>query len=88
MILKICDFGLAIDCNVERPVTRLGTPQYMPPEIVVNPYKTYPEQHKDNPDCYYDEKVLTPLALLTPAAVVLWTACTHSNTSMLCIFCI
>eukprot|EP00873_Tetraselmis_striata_P037193 jgi/Tetstr1/457457/TSEL_044041.t1 len=57
MVLKICDFGLAIDATEERPVTRLGTPQYMPPEIVVNPYKTYPEEHKDNPDCYYDEKV-------------------------------
>eukprot|EP00193_Tetraselmis_chui_P003982 CAMPEP_0177764422 /NCGR_PEP_ID=MMETSP0491_2-20121128/7394_1 /TAXON_ID=63592 /ORGANISM="Tetraselmis chuii, Strain PLY429" /LENGTH=487 /DNA_ID=CAMNT_0019280591 /DNA_START=384 /DNA_END=1848 /DNA_ORIENTATION=+ len=57
MVIKVCDFGLAIDSNEERPVTRLGTMKYMPPEIIVNPFKTYPQQHKDDPDCLYDEKV-------------------------------
>lgn len=33
-VTKICDFGLAIDANTEPPISRVGTPQFMAPEIV------------------------------------------------------
>ncbi|CAI5512640.1 unnamed protein product [Closterium sp. Naga37s-1] len=32
--LKVCDFGLAINMKEERPASRLGTLQYMAPEVV------------------------------------------------------
>ncbi|CAI5529855.1 unnamed protein product [Closterium sp. Naga37s-1] len=33
--LQVCDFGLAINMKEERPASRLGTLQYMAPEVVV-----------------------------------------------------
>lgn len=32
--VKLCDFGLAIDCKVDCPVSRVGTLEFMAPEIV------------------------------------------------------
>ena len=32
-IFKLADFGLSIDANSERPVTRAGTLDYMAPEV-------------------------------------------------------
>lgn len=31
--MQVVDFGLAIDSSQERPVTRLGTLDYMAPEV-------------------------------------------------------
>lgn len=36
--IKLCDFGLAIDSLVERPVTRLGTTDYFSPEVGLTTY--------------------------------------------------
>lgn len=32
--MKVTDFGLAVDARAERPVTRLGTLDYMSPEVL------------------------------------------------------
>lgn len=32
-IIKLADFGLSINANAERPVTRAGTLDYMAPEV-------------------------------------------------------
>ena len=32
--VKLCDFGLAIDTSLEVPVSRVGTSEYMAPELV------------------------------------------------------
>mmetsp|Transcript_887 Transcript_887/g.2247 ORF Transcript_887/g.2247 Transcript_887/m.2247 type:complete len:534 (+) Transcript_887:477-2078(+) len=45
--LKVADFGLAIKCDEERPVTRAGTLDYMPPEVLVCPTKHEPEDGRD-----------------------------------------
>ena len=31
--VKLADFGLAINVNVEAPMSRVGTLDYMPPEV-------------------------------------------------------
>eukprot|EP00873_Tetraselmis_striata_P009539 jgi/Tetstr1/429803/TSEL_019670.t1 len=59
LTLKIADFGLAVNQEQERPVTRAGTTQYMSPEVLKNPKKRNHEDGKDNPTLYYDEKVDT-----------------------------
>eukprot|EP00191_Tetraselmis_sp_GSL018_P009462 CAMPEP_0177601282 /NCGR_PEP_ID=MMETSP0419_2-20121207/14156_1 /TAXON_ID=582737 /ORGANISM="Tetraselmis sp., Strain GSL018" /LENGTH=585 /DNA_ID=CAMNT_0019094497 /DNA_START=318 /DNA_END=2076 /DNA_ORIENTATION=- len=56
-LLKVADFGLAIDQSVERPVTRAGTLDYMAPEVVVCPSKRRPEDNKDKPQLAYSEQV-------------------------------
>ena len=33
-VVKLCDFGLSIDCAEERPISRLGTLEFMAPELV------------------------------------------------------
>lgn len=40
---QVADFGLCIDTGVERPVTRLGTLDYMAPEVLLCPDKALPE---------------------------------------------
>ncbi|CAG9462365.1 unnamed protein product [Pedinophyceae sp. YPF-701] len=35
--LLLADFGLAIDASEERPVSRIGTLEFMPPEVLVAP---------------------------------------------------
>ena len=40
------DFGLAIDAAIERPVTRLGTLDYMAPEVLACPDKHAPSDNK------------------------------------------
>ena len=40
------DFGLSIDYSQERPVSAVGTLQYMAPEVVVCPTKSRPEENK------------------------------------------
>lgn len=46
--LKLADFGLAIDTNQERAVTRAGTLDYMAPEVLRCPLKHHPEENKGN----------------------------------------
>ena len=45
--LKVADFGLSIDVTQERPVTRVGTLDYMAPEVVVCPDKCLPTDNKE-----------------------------------------
>lgn len=44
---KLSDFGLAIDFDLERPVTRAGTLQFVSPEVLNQPEKNRPEDHKE-----------------------------------------
>jgi len=51
--IKLIDFGLSIDYTHERPVSAVGTLQYMAPEVVICPTKSRPEENKDNPLLQY-----------------------------------
>lgn len=55
--LKVGDFGLSIDCNQERPVTRVGTLDYMAPEVVTCPDKHRPHENKELKHLYYTHLV-------------------------------
>ena len=52
--VKICDFGVSIDLNIDNATTRCGTDDYMAPEVVNCPYKTEWWHYKDRTDLYYD----------------------------------
>jgi len=54
---KIGDFGLAICVHDERPVTRVGTLDYMAPEILLCHNKERPEEFKDDPVTSYGHNV-------------------------------
>jgi serine/threonine protein kinase len=47
------DFGLSINFESERPVTRVGTLDYMAPEVVVCPDKHKPSDNKELQHLYY-----------------------------------
>jgi len=53
-VLKIIDFGLAVDMNDERANTRAGTLDYMAPEVLCCPTKFSPEdyKHQEDAQCY------------------------------------
>lgn len=53
MVLKLADFGLCIDLRKERAVTRLGTLDFMAPEVIRCPDKDLPEQNKHRDDIQY-----------------------------------
>ncbi|KAG1674022.1 hypothetical protein FOA52_000328 [Chlamydomonas sp. UWO 241] len=55
--VKIADLGLAIDSGRERPVSRVGTMEYMAPEVLRCPEKNKPDEHKDNRSISYGAKV-------------------------------
>eukprot|EP00775_Hariotina_reticulata_P002434 gene2434-2738_t len=57
--VKLGDFGLAIDSRQERPVTRVGTLDYMGPEVLVCPDKRQPEENKDKVSLAYNTQVDT-----------------------------
>ncbi|KAL6756955.1 kinase-like domain-containing protein [Haematococcus lacustris] len=57
MVLKLGDFGLAIDLREERAVTRAGTLDYMAPEVLRCPFKSRPEENKDNRSLHYGARV-------------------------------
>ncbi|MEW5318341.1 MAG: hypothetical protein WDW38_009569 [Sanguina aurantia] len=57
MVMKITDFGLACNSQEERPVTRLGTLDYMAPEVLCCPDKHNPNDNKDRVDLTYDKSV-------------------------------
>ena len=55
---SICeDFGLALNASEERAVTRLGTLDYMAPEVLRCPDKYLPEDNKQRADLAYTEGV-------------------------------
>ena len=55
--MGISDFGLSINVNEERPVTRAGTLDYMAPEVLVCPDKTDPLENKDKEELAYTKQV-------------------------------
>lgn len=55
--LKLADFGLSIVRSEENPVTRVGTVDYMAPEVVRCPRKRYPDEWKDRLDLVYTASV-------------------------------
>jgi serine/threonine protein kinase len=54
---KTADFGLAVDASVERPVTRLGTLDYMAPEVLACPDKHHPDDNKGRAELWYGDTV-------------------------------
>lgn len=56
-VLKLADFGLAIDLNEERAVTRAGTLDYMAPEVLRCPPKNLPQENKEKSNLYYNNSV-------------------------------
>ena len=54
--LRLADFGLVIDMSEERPVSRLGTLDYMAPEVLLCPANNQPE-NKEQEWLWYDDKV-------------------------------
>ncbi|KAG1664281.1 hypothetical protein FOA52_009784 [Chlamydomonas sp. UWO 241] len=57
MQVKLSDFGLSINCNDELANTRLGTIDYLAPEILDCPIKEHPMENKLNPEVGYTNKV-------------------------------
>lgn len=55
--LPVLDFGLSINSIEERPVTRLGTLDYMAPEVLVCPDKKHPDENKGNVSLAYGGEV-------------------------------
>ncbi|KAI8468632.1 MAG: kinase-like domain-containing protein [Monoraphidium minutum] len=55
--LKVADFGLSIDITCERPVTRVGTLDYMAPEVVVCPDKCQPGDGRGRAALHYTHLV-------------------------------
>ena len=53
----MADFGLSIDHNAELANTRLGTIDYLAPEVLLCPTKAHPMENKRNPNIGYDNKV-------------------------------
>ena len=53
----LADFGLALNASEERAVTRLGTLDYMAPEVLRCPDKYLPEDNKMRADLAYNEGV-------------------------------
>eukprot|EP00882_Tetradesmus_deserticola_P025483 GHRQ01027997.1.p1 GENE.GHRQ01027997.1~~GHRQ01027997.1.p1 ORF type:complete len:309 (+),score=110.36 GHRQ01027997.1:200-1126(+) len=56
-VLKLADFGLAVNHLMERPVTRLGTLDYMAPEVLVCPDKHMPSDNKQRSELWYTPAV-------------------------------
>lgn len=56
-VLKLADFGLAIDLNEERAVTRAGTLDYMAPEVLRCPPKNLPQENKHLSQLFYNNSV-------------------------------
>jgi len=55
-LLKLIDFGIAINQRTERPVTRAGTLAYLSPEVLACPFKKLPFDNKQSTKSY-DNKV-------------------------------
>lgn len=72
----VSDFGLSINMNDERPVTRAGTLDYMAPEVLICPDKKLPEENKNNLSLVYSKQVSLHLCLMLTAQFLL---CTVAN---------
>ena len=57
--VKLSDFGLSINQYHEVANTRLGTLNYIAPEILKCPYKHHPLENKGSTAMGYDSKVCT-----------------------------
>lgn len=57
LLVMSADFGLSIDITQERPVTRVGTLDYMAPEVVICPDKCHPNDHKEKKNLHYTNLV-------------------------------
>jgi serine/threonine protein kinase len=55
--VKLSDFGLSINLNHEVANTRLGTLDYIAPEVLHCPFKHHPLENKSAQDLGYDSKV-------------------------------
>ncbi|GIL53916.1 hypothetical protein Vafri_9498 [Volvox africanus] len=55
--LLVADYGVSIDLNNERAVTRAGTEGYMAPEVERCPLKVEPHENKDSPEYAYSTAV-------------------------------
>ncbi|KAG2491819.1 hypothetical protein HYH03_009776 [Edaphochlamys debaryana] len=55
--LLVADFGVSINLNQERAVTRAGTLDYMAPEVERCPIKYLPQDNKNNPSLAYTTAV-------------------------------
>jgi serine/threonine protein kinase len=55
--LQLADFGLSIRSESDAPVTRVGTLDYMAPEVVNCPRKRNPQDWKDRTDLHYTAAV-------------------------------
>ena len=55
--VKFIDFGVAIDSTKERPVSAVGTVDYMSPEAASCPLKSRPSQYKEKSELYYGAAV-------------------------------
>eukprot|EP00879_Flechtneria_rotunda_P023191 GHRR01024518.1.p1 GENE.GHRR01024518.1~~GHRR01024518.1.p1 ORF type:complete len:533 (+),score=186.16 GHRR01024518.1:153-1751(+) len=55
--IKLADFGLSIHSSYEVANTRLGTIDYLSPEILDCPVKQHPQDHKQDPQRWYSSKV-------------------------------
>lgn len=55
--IKLTDFGLSINHHIEVANTRLGTLNYIAPEILQCPYKHHPLENKESDSFSYDNKV-------------------------------
>lgn len=55
--MALADFGLSINSLEERPVTRLGTLDYMAPEVLICPDKAFPDDNKNNRMLQYGAEV-------------------------------
>lgn len=63
--IKLGDFGLSIAYLDERPVTRLGTTEYMSPEILLCHTKDQPMDHKQGMEFYGSSVDAWALGVLT-----------------------
>lgn len=52
-VLKLLDFGVSIDVNRERPVSAVGTLEYMSPEATMCPLKSRPSENKNDEKLAY-----------------------------------
>ena len=56
-VVKFIDFGVCIDSTKERPVSAVGTVDYMSPEAASCPLKSRPSQYKERSELYYGAAV-------------------------------
>uniref|UniRef100_A0A061SNM3 Serine threonine protein kinase n=1 Tax=Tetraselmis sp. GSL018 TaxID=582737 RepID=A0A061SNM3_9CHLO len=72
--VKIIDFGVSIDVRRERPVSAVGTPEYMSPEVALCPLKRTPSDFKGRFDLHY-----TAAADIWSVGILVWELLVGSN---------